>query len=128
MRIGEILSAASSTSGIAGCLGAWRWGRNAPDAQANIERAPSILRTIETHLAAEQDRWFPISIAAMSAGICVYFALSQEPSLSYAVAAFVIAVLLGLAARRMPTATLRFSLMCLAMAAFGFSIAKLRTE
>lgn len=83
---------------------------------------------LEHNLAAEQDRWFPWTVAAFAGGIGVYFALADEPSRATAIVAALVGVFLfGLGARSSAT-MLRFACAALAASSFGFAAAKLRTE
>jgi competence protein ComEC len=121
-------------------LGARLWPeRMAPAAEAieprgrtgalSVLKSPqSLVTALSETLAAEQDRWFPWSVAAFGAGIAAYFGLSFEPSLIVAGAAVFMSAAFGYFARVSSNTQIRFACALIAASGLGFAAAKIRTE
>jgi hypothetical protein len=121
-------------------LGARLWPeRMAPAAEAvqpsgrtgalAVLKSPRDLATVlSATLAAEEDRWFPWSVAAFGAGIAAYFGLSFEPSLYVAGAAVLVSAAVGWFARVSTNTLLRLACALVAASGLGFAAAKIRTE
>jgi competence protein ComEC len=94
-----------------------------------VVKSPGNLATVlSATLAAEEDRWFPWSVAAFGAGIAAYFGLSFEPSLYVAGAAVLVSAAVGWFARVSTNTLLRFACALVAASGLGFAAAKIRTE
>ena len=86
------------------------------------------IAALSNTLAAEQERWFPWSVAAFGAGIAAYFGLSAEPSLLIAGIVVVASIMLGAIGFINTNTLVRFACALVAAAGLGFAAGKLRTE
>src|SRR5262245_63530138 len=121
-------------------LGARLWPEPVPRTGDSVQRAGQAsaisaekgLRaanaTLTKALAAEEDRWFPWSVAAFGAGIAAYFGLSFEPSLIVAGVAVFVSAVVGWFARISGNTLIRFACAMVAASGLGFAAAKIRTE
>ena len=85
------------------------------------------LSVLSSTLAAEQERWFPWSVAAFAGGIAAYFGLSAEPSLIITAAVVVLSIVLGGIGFVSTNTVVRFACALVAAAGLGFGAGKLRT-
>ena len=86
------------------------------------------IAALSTTLAAEQERWFPWSVAAFAGGIAAYFGLGFEPSLLVTGAIFVASVVFGSIGFVSTNIFVRFACALVAASGLGFAAGKLRTE
>jgi competence protein ComEC len=98
------------------------------DAVSLIKNPKSITEALSLMLAAEQERWFPWSVAAFAGGIAAYFGLGVEPSLAITGAVIAVAVLAGALAHVSTNTMMRFACTVIAAVGLGFAAGKLRTE
>ena len=82
---------------------------------------------LRDYLAAEQERWFPVAVVAMTGGIGLYYALPREPGFMALSASFALGCAAAALAARTQGAAWRFVLILVLSGAFGFAIAKVRT-
>lgn len=95
----------------------------------SVVKLPQILiAAFARTLAAEQERWFPWSVAAFAAGIALYFSLSAQPSRLVAGAVVVASVVLGWIGFISSNTFMRFACALIAASGLGFAAGKLRTE
>ncbi|MEJ0041616.1 MAG: ComEC/Rec2 family competence protein [Rhizomicrobium sp.] len=85
-------------------------------------------RALAASALAERDRWPLWLPAAFAAGIGLYFALPVEPALPWAGFATLAGLAAALGVGSTHRTTLRIALSLIAALAFGFAIAKLRTQ
>src|SRR5262245_31971587 len=88
----------------------------------------AVVATLANALAAEEERWFPWSVAAFGAGIAAYFGLNVEPSLFVAGAVVVASLVLGSCGLVSTNTLVRFACALIAASGLGFAAGKLRTE
>jgi competence protein ComEC len=93
-----------------------------------VRRPKIIVEALSKTLAAEQERWFPWSVAAFAGGIAAYFAASSEPTLVVTGAIALVAVASGVLGYVSTNTVVRFACALLAAAGMGFAAGKLRTE
>ena len=93
----------------------------------SFSRPENFVTGLSQALAAEEERWFPWSVAAFGAGIALYFGLSGEPSLFVAGAVVAASLVLGSIARMSTSTLLRFACALIAACGLGFAAGKLRT-
>ncbi len=97
--------------------------------RSEADSAPALdWRALAASALAERDRWPLWLPAAFAGGIGVYFALPFEPTFAWAVLAALAGVAAVFAVAGTHNSALRVVLSLIAALAFGFCVAKLRTD
>ncbi len=97
-----------------------------PGTPAAIGWPRRLIAALSSTLAAEQERWFPWSVAAFGAGIAAYFSLRAEPSWLIVGGIVAACALLGAIGTINANVVLRFACALLVASGLGFAAGKLR--